>query len=309
MNNVLTASRMSTLLTCQRKHYWKSEVGLVHETDTTALKFGKAMALAQEARLNGADAEGMLAAALPNDHDLDQLTAATLTGMIAGYYSQYHKDTLFKELHPEVEFNLPLPGQRTFTLAGKMDGLGVLHDGRLVLKEDKTTASDISPESDYWLRLRWNTQLFQYVLAAREIGWDVQCVIYDVLRKPAIRPKQVPKENRLETPAEFTHRLYDDTLTRPEFYFARREVPVLEADLDEFRQHRLTLAKMILNLRSLQKKHERPERAWPRNVSELTCRSCPYSSFCLSNITIDLAHPPEGFKVGVFNPELSTNQQ
>lgn len=263
------------------------------------------MALAQEARLKGADAQGMLSAALPAGHTLDELTAATLTGMIAGYYSHYHGDGMFKELHAEVEFTLPLAGQRTFTLAGKMDGLGVLHDGRIVLKEDKTTASDISPESDYWLRLRWNTQLFQYLLAARELGWDVQCVIYDVLRKPAIRPKQVPKEDRLESPLEFTQRLFEDTIARPAFYFARREVPVLEADLDEFRQHRLTVAKMILNLRGLQKRHERPERAWPRNVSELTCRSCPYSSFCLDNVSIDLARPPAGFKVGIFNPELS----
>lgn len=305
MNNVLTASRMSTLLTCQRKHYWKFEVGLIHESDSIALKFGKAMALAQEARLKGADAEGMLAAALPEQTDLDELTAATLTGMIAGYFSRYRDDGMFKELHPEVEFTLPLAGQRTFTLAGKMDGLGVLHDGRIVLKEDKTTASDISADSDYWLRLRWNTQLFQYVLAARELGWNVACVIYDVLRKPAIRPKQVAKQDRIETPAEFTQRLYEDTLARPEFYFARREVVVLEADLEEFRQHRLTLAKMILNLRSLEKRYPMPERAWPRNVSELTCRACPYSSFCLSNISVDLAHPPTGFKVGVFNPELS----
>src|SRR5690606_36744924 len=135
---------------------------------------------------------------------------------------------------------------------------------RLAIVETKTTADSIAPDSDYWLRLRFNGQLMQYVLAARTFGWDISTVIYDVVRKPAIEPRQIPLldaegrkvvldangervlkkdgspresgdkekgytlQTRIETPEEFSDRLYQDTLARPDFYFARREVPILE---------------------------------------------------------------------------------
>lgn len=196
--------------------------------------------------------------------------------------------------------------EKNLRSAGKIDGLVELADGRLALKEDKTTGDSISSESDYWLRLRFNSQLMQYVLAARQLGWDVAVIIYDVVRKPAIRPKQIKVEGvtRTETPEEFSKRLFEDTQSRPEFYFARREVPILESDLEEFTVQRLTLARIILHCRQLEKKLGRREQAWPRNVSELSCQSCPYSSFCLQNLTVDLAHPPTGFRVLGLHPEL-----
>lgn len=341
MNNILTASRQCTLLRCPRQHYWRYEVGLEHETASNALRFGRSWALAQEARNNGADYEAALAAALPEDAQLDELQVATLSGLLAGYFHHYGTETLIAKVHPEVQFQQPLPGSRTFTLAGKMDGLCELTDGRLALKEDKTTGDSVAPESDYWLRLRFNSQLFQYILAARNLGWDVATVIYDVVRKPAISPKTVPVldeqgrkvvnddagnrvfkangepresadsakgytvQTRQETCEEFSKRLYEDTLAYPEFYFARREVPIIEADLDEFREQRLTLARMILHCRSSEKRFDQKERAWPRHVDQFICNGCQFASFCLQNLSVDLANPPAGFKVADPNPELS----
>jgi hypothetical protein len=104
---------------------------------------------------------------------------------------------------------------------------------------------------------------------------------------------------------EFSQRLFEDTLARPDFYFARREVPVIEADLDEFREQRLTLSRTILHCRQSQKRFEdSPASAWARNVSELQCRSCEFASFCLQNLSVNLNDPPIGFKVGKTNPEL-----
>jgi len=332
---------MSALLACPRKHYWRYEVGLQSDTDTAALRFGSAWARAMQGRWNGMAFEEALDQAIPEDSQLDELAVATLSGLLAGYFYHYQNGAFIKQVHPEVEFTQPLPGSRTFSIAGKMDGLCVLHDGRLALKEDKTTANSLAPDSDYWLRLRWNGQLFQYILAAQPMGWDVAIVVYDVVRKPAIEPKQIPvlcdrglrivkdsngarvfkkdgspressdKEKgytlqvRIETAEEFSQRLYEDTLARPDFYFSRREVPILEGDLDEFREQRLTLSRMILHCRQSEKRFDKAERAWPRNVSEITCRNCSYQSFCLQNISVDLAHPPAGFKVGDPNPELS----
>jgi len=331
---------MSALLQCPRKHFWAFEVGLRPETEALALRFGTAWHLAMGARWSGADFETALAAAVPETVQLDELAIATLSGLLAGYYRRYQNEDLIKQVHPEVQFSQPMANSRTFEVAGKIDGLVELHDSRLALKEDKTTSDSIAPDSDYWLRLRFNSQLMQYVLAARAMGWDVSTIIYDVVRKPAIEPRQIPllddrglkivndttgqrvfkkdgspresgdKEKgytlqvRIETPREFATRLADDTQNRPDFYFARREVPILEGDLEEFQAQRLTLSRMILHCRQAEKKLSRREQAWPRNVDERNCNSCAYAGFCLQNTTVDLNHPPAGFAIREFNPEL-----
>jgi hypothetical protein len=297
--SLLTASRMAAWLACPRKHFWRYEMALQPATKSDALRFGTAWHSAMEARWRGADYDTALAAALPEGVDLDAVQCATLAGLLAGYYRQYSGTEIVKELHPEVEFRQKLAGSRTFDVAGKIDGLGVLHDGRIALIEHKTCGEDIGPESEYWLRLRANPQIMQYVLAARALGWNVEQVIYDVTRKPAIRVKQN------ETPEQFAERLQADCADRPEFYFARREVPVLDQDLVEFQTQRLVLARTILNCRGAEKSLLYREQAWPRNLSGMTCRYCEFSSFCLQNIKVNPNQPPTGFQIGPANPELN----
>ncbi len=299
MKELMTATRMNCLLDCPRKHYWRYEVGLKRETDAAALRFGSAWHQAMEARWQNLPYEVALAKALATDRTLDESTVATVAGLLAGYYRRWEDDPV-KELHPEVEFRHPLRGSRSFDCAGKIDGLGVLHDGRLALVEHKTTSADIGPDSDYWLRLRANPQVLQYVLAAWSLGWDLGIVIYDVTRKPSIR---VRKD---ESPEEYSERLTADTANRPDFYFARREVPILEDDLAEFQVQRLELSRLILNFRAAGRKTRSPEQAWPRHLTEMHCKLCDYSSFCLQNILPDPALPPAGFRVGPQNPELNT---
>jgi hypothetical protein len=298
MNNLLTATRQTTLLQCPRKHYYRYEIGLKHETEHVAFKFGSGWHRAREVMVRGDSYDECLSAALGEANDWEEITVATLSGLLAGYMQRYQNDSLISEMYREIEFSHSLEGSRTFTVAGKLDGLAVLRDGRLALIEDKTTSDSIAPESDYWLRLRWNMQLFQYILAARREGWDVATVIYDVVRKPSIRQRQN------ETLEDFGKRLFEDTKERPDFYFARREVPILDGDIEEFYEQRLTLSRLILHCRASQKKFDKPERAWARNVSQMTCVNCEFQSFCLSNIGIDPAFPPAGFKVE-FNPELT----
>jgi len=297
---LLTASRMTSLLTCPRQHYWRYEVGLQAASDGAALRFGSAWHRAMDARWRGVEFASALADATADRALADETQVATLAGLLAAYFNVYLSDEPVKQLHPEVEFSLPLAGSRSFLCAGKIDGLGVLHDGRLVLIEHKTCSDDIGPESDYWLRLRANGQIMQYVLAARALGWQIETVIYDVARKPAIRQKQG------ETPEQFCDRLTADAQARPGFYFARREVPVLDQDLDEFRVQRLELARQILALRRAERRVSHPEQAWARNVNGLICRGCQFQSFCLQNVSVSPAQPPAGFRRGPIHGELST---
>ena len=297
--DLLTASRMQCLLSCPRKHFHRYEQGLQRtDADGDALRFGSAWHRAMEARATGADIETAFKAGLSDKTNLDELQVATLSGMLAGYYAYYQVDVIAK-MNPEVEFRMPLTGSRTFDVAGKIDGLAILTDDRLALVEHKTTSDSVAPDSDYWLRLRGNLQIMQYVLAARALGWDVATIIYDVAKKPAIRQKQN------ETPEQFGDRLTADTKERPEFYFARREIPILEDDLQEFEAQRLVVAREILSCRSESRRAAKPEHGWPRNVGEWTCRFCDFSGFCLQNGAIDAAHPPAGFRIGSINPELT----
>src|SRR3954468_9806016 len=125
MNNLLTASRMTSLLTCPRKHYWSYEVGLRTTSEGMALRFGKAWHTAMEARWRGADYEAALALAV-GDAQFDELGVATFSAMLAGYFRHYQNENLIKQVHPEVEFSQPLAGSRTFRTAGKIDGLAEL---------------------------------------------------------------------------------------------------------------------------------------------------------------------------------------
>lgn len=342
MNNVLTASRINCFQVCPRQHYWRYEIGLQSEGESQALFIGSAWHRAMEARWKGATFEEAFAAAWPENMEGDAYVAEKIAALLKAYYDTYSRSNGHAE--PEKEFQFPLKGVKGFTVAGKIDLLSGSQ-----LDEYKTTGESIAPDSIYWLRLRFNTQILQYILAARALGHSVTDINYDVTRKPSIAPKMVedldeegrkivsdaagnrifnekgkfagePRQSadkergwtvkqHLETPEEFGKRLYEDCLSRPDFYFARREIPVLEEDLNDFQAQRFAIAKTILHHRKLEKKNGRPEFAWPRNVSADTCVYCQFKNFCLQNIQIDPAQPPQGFAVKAFNPELEATTE
>ena len=111
-------------------------------------------------------------------------------------------------------------------------------------------------------------------------------------------------KSHIETPEEFCDRLYKDVLSRPDFYFCRKEVPVIEQELQSFENQRKCIANLIESCRKFECFSRSPE-AWPRNVSENTCDFCQFKTFCLQNLSVDLKNPPQGFTVAGFNPELA----
>jgi len=288
----LSATRMAALLSCPRKHFLRYEVGLRPIQKAHALFFGSLWHFVMEARWNGYAMDSAIGFAIAEEGVITDMDFVTLRGLAVGYFAlRGDAETEIASMEPEVEFRLPLEGSRTFESTGVIDGIGTMSDGRKALVEHKTTGEDISPSSDYWLRLRFNSQICQYVLAARAMGHDVATVLYDVTRKPAIRQKQN------ETVEQYGERLAADTKERPEFYFARREVPILDGDLAAFEAHRLQMSRMILSTRQGEKRLARREDAWIRNCSAMTCAGCEFAPFCLVNADIDAANPPDGFYI------------
>lgn len=263
---------------------------------------------------------------------LDEMSAATCAAMLAAYYQVYGEvDATIKDLQPETSFRYRLPGSNLWDVVGVIDGLGVTHDGRRVLVEYKTTSSSLDADSDYWLRLKYNMQILMYVDASIRLHQRPDYIIYDVSRKPSISPKDIPQlddngkkivldshgqrvfkadgspressdkaaghtlSTRPETPEEFSTRLYQDILTRPEFYFARKEVAVLMDDLESFIIQRSVLANAINYCVHTSRKCRKPEHAWAKNVNEHNCKFCEFSAYCLQGIELIPGVLPDQF--------------
>ena len=340
MNNTITASRMNTLLMCHRKHYWQCEVGLRSDDISLALRFGSAWARAMEAYWRGKIYDDALNYALPQDVQLDKYEFAKVAALLGGYYSIYGPSKKYGKLYPERQFG-PTDIADGFNAQGKLDGIGVNVKNQSIIIEAKTTSDSIEADSQYWVRLVFNMQLYQYYIAALEAGWNVVKVIYDVTKKPSIRPKEVadldenglkivvdakgervygkdktkPRQmgddslgyvvkKHVETPDEYFERLCADVEERPEFYFKRKEVPIFESDVEKFCNQRLAIIGLIKSMRQNESLFKNPAEAWPRNVGHNTCMGCEYKSFCLSNFDASIDNLPKGFSIKPLNQEL-----
>jgi hypothetical protein len=134
-----------------------------------------------------------------------------------------------------------------------------------------------------------------------------------VTRNPGIRPKALTKAQRptpesplRETPEMFGERLREDIAQRPEFYFARREVVRLEADLEEFRDELWQIQKAIRESQTRNRHY--------RNAN--SCKGiygmCEYIGLCADGRQVTPGEAVEGFEwVADVHPELTpeTKQQ
>lgn len=196
----------------------------------------------------------------------DPITWAKCYGLIVGYDTRW-RDVAWVatgiEQYVEAPLKNPETGRvsRTFKLAGKIDVLAEL-DGRSYIIDHKTTSNDIAdPAAPYWRQLAIEGQPSHYMLLEWLNGRKVDGAVWDVTRKPGIRPKTLTKAERAsvvangryfnqkvlasdqaalangaerESPDMFAKRLAADTLERPDWYFARRSVPRLDSELLEY---------------------------------------------------------------------------
>lgn len=304
----LTATRLATLRRCPRQHYYRYELGLSRVRTTDALRIGSAFHRGLDLYNNGRDPAEMLEdvatqyAVIPEwaDPFVWQIECEVVRQLLTGYLWRYKNDDAELRCSEQV-FDVPLvnpateAASRSFTLAGKIDAVVKLADGRLAVREYKTAGEDIGPDSAYWLRLRCDPQIAQYVLAARTIGYDVATVLYDVTRKPTIRPRS---KSQPETAVQYGERLLKDIGDRPGYYYQRREVPQLEDELTVFQEELWQQSKHLLDTRR--------NGHWFRNVHRFTCSWCEFADLCLNNINVADDTIPSGFEIlSDVHPELS----
>jgi len=251
---VITQSEQRTFRRCAREHFYAYEQRYRPIEDAKTLRFGSLIhrGLEEYWRFIGRNPLPEAIEAMRSADDVDPfdfaLASALLTAYDVRWFNDYHE-----VLEVEVEFKAPLINpktghpSKTFTLGGKLDAIVRAPDGLIYLMEHKTSSEDISAGSNYWQRLRIDSQVSTYYEGARALGYEVAGCIYDVLGKPQLRPlKATPlesqrrtKDGRLyanqrefdETPDEFHARLIQHLITEsPERYFQRGVVVRLEAE-------------------------------------------------------------------------------
>ena len=319
---LLTHSRSDCFKTCRKKHWFSYELGIRRDVDAKALRMGTAFHSGLEALGNGLSIDAALDlvhqeyAIRPEGFDeMDWLyEEESVVRLVCGYQWRW-QDSPLKYIATERQFELPLINPQTgkpsrnFNLAGKIDGIVELEDGRIAVKENKLLGDDIGPDSELWRRMRIDHQISLYVMASRRLGYQVDTVLYDATRKPTIKPTKVPilddlgvkivldsAGNRVKTKDgkfwrqtgdtangyvvqdrpmladEWGDKLNEDIGVRPDFYFQRIEVPRIDQDLEEYEADLWDIAKTIRDAQLSGR--------WFRTVNKQTCSYCPYFDLC-----------------------------
>jgi hypothetical protein len=292
---LLTASRLRDARACQRLHKHRYFDGYIPLEDVGPLRFGRIFHTALEAWWSSPSYDKLNSGLLSIPSEADPFEAAIVRALLVGYHERWHRESL-DVLAVEGEFRVPLinPGSgapsRTWELGGKWDAIARDGNNRVLLVEHKTTSEDITPGSEYWKRLRLDGQISIYFEGARSSGFDVAACLYDVIRKPGIRPlKATPVESRQfkkdgtlyanqriddEAPDDFEARLTAAISEDPNRYYGRGEIVRLESEMDEAMYDVWTLGKQI--------QESRLAGRFPRNPDSCVRwgRTCAYFGVC-----------------------------
>jgi hypothetical protein len=198
----------------------------------------------------------------------DWQIAATCHGLLVGYDARWSAEqSRLKLIECEGCYTAPLTNietnriSRTYKTAGKVDKL-VDDGGKRKLIDHKTTTQDIGdPTSAYWRQLAVDSQASHYELLLLANGIRLDGIVWDVVRKPGIRPKQIAAKilkaalsestycgfdittetlkwlaagNDRENGELYAARLAEETINEPDRYFARRSNPRTSEQLVEY---------------------------------------------------------------------------
>lgn len=240
----------------------------------------------------------------------------------------------------EYEVQPPLSEQaerpQCVTIRGMIDSVIRYPDGRRGIIERKTTSDSVEDGSPYWDRLTLDTQVGIYGFAAD--APDV--ILYDVVRKPTIRPKKITKAEAekitrqvnesewivycgekmpavegascVEAEGHETLRMYGarlakDIAERPGYYFGRREVPRTKAEYEALAGDTLATVEAIEAARY----SGDPDRAFYRNPGGCSVPGpCAFFALCTANHVPRIGEAPAGFQVREHrHPELDGANQ
>ena len=195
---LISTSEVRCFRRCQQEHFFSYRLRVRPVKKAEALRFGTLVHSGLETWWQTVDLETTRATIHGGESDPYELAKAD--ALLTGYHHRWKSEDL-EVLAVEAQFETalvnPVTGREsmTYRLAGKIDAIVRLADGRCAVVEHKTSAEDIGGGSDYWRRLRLDAQISNYLTGAQALGFDATTCIYDVVKKPGSRP-------RMATPIE-----------------------------------------------------------------------------------------------------------
>lgn len=302
---LLTTSEARCYRACDMKHHIRYERLIrAREEKADSLRFGtlthswlEPWWLAPE----GCRLEAALA--VINGAECDPVDRA-ISRVLALVYDARWRDAGLETIAVETEFRAPLrnpitqAASRTWEFGGKLDAIvRETSTGRLLIVEHKTSSDDISQGSDYWKLLLIDDQVSNYFQGARSLGYEPDACLYDVIKKPKMRPLQAtPIEDRKYTKAGTLYasqREHDEPI---EDFEARLKAKILEAPWEWFQrgevarveEAELTAAYDLWSTaKQIQESHVAQRH--PRNPQ--SCRDyyrfCEYFGVCTSTESLD----------------------
>lgn len=214
---LLTHSEIQCFQRCPREHHYRYRLRRRPRAESQALRFGHVFDESLQTWWSVGPLHGLEAANIK----LDQIAKADpkflspfdiekARALLYCYDARWGNEP-YEILRVQPIFRMPIVNPQTnrtskkFELGGKLDVL--VRDIRtmeIVIIETKTTSSDIKPEASYWHTISvLDPQISTYyggarvILKGMGIKDDVARCVYDVIRKPQLRPKKAtPVESR-----------------------------------------------------------------------------------------------------------------
>jgi hypothetical protein len=197
----------------------------------------------------------------------------------------------FDENDTEKEFNISFGNMRGIRFKGRVDGLVKLNN-QWWIREVKT--SGLTPRQ-FSGRMNTSVQATGYVYAMKKLGYDVQGVMYDVIKKPLIRKRTT---DSVDSYGQRIIEMYKNDNLRPtvdrEFY-SRHLIYRSPLQLEQYVQD---TEELIRDIRR-HKKHGN----WYRNLDQCWNYNteCPYARICFADkpdkLTMELYYEKKEDKV------------
>lgn len=225
MDNLIAShSQLATFRRCPREHHHRYVDRIEAVGSAEPLVAGKRIHGALGAYHRGETAHPWVALDKPLERAL-----------MRGYKARWEGSSL-AVAQTDIPFTISIGGIR---MVGELDAIGDYEGARMIV-EHKTSSEDITPGSAYWRRVTTSdAQVSTYLYASAQLGLGAERILYDVLRKSALRGKKG------ETDAELEERAVDDMIARPEHYFQRAEITRLADEHEAFERDIAGTARLL----------------------------------------------------------------
>lgn len=295
---LITASRMESWNLCRRKAHYRYVEGYDAKIPGAALLFGHAWhAFLEYWWMGRRDWEEIRERCwAPFREQMDGLAYVCLQELCYGYDLAHKEEAeAYEVIALEKEFRAPLfdPSASTrngtmqeisaaFMVGGKIDGiLRKKADGSVGLKENKSTKQTIESDADpYWDKLVMDHQLSTYTIGADVLGYDAAWALYDVVRKPSIRPDKRKGEDSVE---KFRPRLRENIRENLKSYFRWREIPRQHKEVFHALRDIWDIARMMEISKAGDLNPRNPNACFKYGASH----RCAFYETCLGNVSLD----------------------